>query len=138
MSEERKASWYEQTGTPFDYLDATAFMTEHDADCPHCFIGVSIRTSVVFLFISISFLTFLIAYLTVDGTGYSQNQFSAECPSCEFEITKERLAVLKFVCDVVLEPDNEADKRRGKEVYLPYASLYPKKALVIMDSAEAP
>jgi len=41
--------------------------------------------------------------MTEQGTGYFQQNFSISCqlPKCQFEITKERLAVLKVVQDII-------------------------------------
>ncbi|KAJ3557417.1 hypothetical protein NM688_g1477 [Phlebia brevispora] len=99
---ERKESWFQQTGTPYDPLDAAAQMTNRDVECPNCFTRVSV------------------SYLTSDGGGYSQHLFAAPCPSCQFAITRDGLAVLKFARDVVLDPANVADvQRHGKGVFLP-------------------
>lgn len=61
-----------------------------------------------------------IAFLSPEGTGYSQHLFSAGCQSCKFTVTREALAVLKFARDVVLDPANPADVQTyEKGVYLP-------------------
>lgn len=109
----------QQTGTPFDPLDAAAEMLYHQVECPKCFMPVSVRAS-AFLSLDVHILNSRIAFLTPEGTGYSQHQFTAGCPSCKFSITKENLAVLKYARDIVLDPDAVEDvEKYGKAVFLP-------------------
>ncbi|KAJ3557415.1 hypothetical protein NM688_g1475 [Phlebia brevispora] len=99
---ERKSSWLQQTGTPFDPLDAAEQMTYHEVECPQCLMRVSVP------------------FLTPEGTGYSQHQFAVGCSSCKFMITKENLAVLKYARDIILDPENPGDvQSHGKAVFLP-------------------
>ncbi len=53
--------------------------------------------------------TVLIAFIVPGDTGYLQYEFAAQCTNCSFVITREVLAVVKFVHDFTLEPDNSED-----------------------------
>jgi len=49
----------------------------------------------------------LAAFVNDNGTGYSEQKFSALCPlpGCRLKITKGNLAVAKFVCDLTESED---------------------------------
>lgn len=60
------------------------------------------------------------AYLTSEKSGLAQERFSCVCESCQFPITRENLAVDKFVNDLVKDPKNLDDVGKfGDAVYLP-------------------
>lgn len=60
-----------------------------------------------------------LAYVTQDGTGYLQSKFTATCPACAFSLNKEKLGLLKFTRNAVLDPRNKTDKQHhGHSVYL--------------------
>ncbi|GBE89584.1 hypothetical protein SCP_1602470 [Sparassis crispa] len=80
-SPERIASWQEQTDTPWDPLEAAIQMTHKTIECPSCRAFNEVP------------------YLTTDGTGYAQHNFSYYC-ACGFEVTRATLAVRKFVGDL--------------------------------------
>lgn len=46
-SPERKTLWLQQTGTPFDPLDAAQEMTHLEVDCPKCFTRVTVREYII-------------------------------------------------------------------------------------------
>jgi len=50
----------------------------------------------------------------------AQEAFACVCESCQFVVTRESLAVAKFVNDLVKDPKNLDDVSRfGDAVYLP-------------------
>jgi len=50
----------------------------------------------------------------------AQQNFTCVCHSCSFAITREKLAVTKFVDDLMKDPKNLDDVSRfGDAVYLP-------------------
>jgi hypothetical protein len=60
------------------------------------------------------------AYLAPGKTGLAQEGFSCVCDKCSFVITRESLAVAKFVSDLVKDPKNLDDVSRFEDaVYLP-------------------
>ena len=60
------------------------------------------------------------AYLTPGGTGWAQTSFTCVCDACRFTVTRENLAVAKFVRDLVKDPKNLRDVGQfGDAVYLP-------------------
>ena len=55
-----------------------------------------------------------------EKTGLAQEGFTCVCESCKFVITREKLAVAKFVDDLIKDPKNLDDVSRfGDAVYLP-------------------
>ncbi|KAF9235563.1 hypothetical protein BU15DRAFT_51289 [Melanogaster broomeanus] len=80
----RAASWHKQTGTFFDPFEAMEERTNKQMECPRC------RTKVYIPFVS------------DNGTGFAEGRFFASCPlpGCRLKITKENLAVAKFVRDL--------------------------------------
>ena len=111
-SPQHAAQWQEQTGTPYDPLEAAAVMMYREVECPKCFMRVSVRKPPLLVSYPGSSDHPSLAFLTPEGTGYSQHQFSAGCPSCKFTITRENLAVLKFARDAVLDPSSLADVQK--------------------------
>ncbi|GBE89582.1 hypothetical protein SCP_1602450 [Sparassis crispa] len=81
-SSERIASWQEQTGTPWDPLEAAAQMKHRTIRCPKCLTSANAP------------------YLTADGTGYAQHKFALACAHCGCAVTLEKLAVRKFMRDL--------------------------------------
>ena len=60
------------------------------------------------------------AYLAPEKTGLAQEGFSCACDACKFVITRESLAVAKFVSDLVKDPKNADDVNQSEDaVYLP-------------------
>jgi len=60
------------------------------------------------------------AYLAPGRAGLAQEDFSCVCTSCQLVVTREKLAVAKFVNDLVNDPKNLDDVNRfGDAVYLP-------------------
>lgn len=43
VSEARKAAWFEQTDTPYDFVDAIANVTQRDLRCPQCLEMITVR-----------------------------------------------------------------------------------------------
>lgn len=114
-SEERGRDWLHQTKSSFNPFDTPTDDSPHTIECPHCFKKIRVRRC------SFSLPCYVqpadvssTAYLTSDGKGYLQAEFTAECPSssCTDVITKERLAVLKFARDAVLDPNDKTDFRK--------------------------
>lgn len=113
-SASRMATWHKQTGSFFDPFDAMEELTHKQMECPRC------RTRV------------FVPFVNDNGTGYSEQQFSAMCPlpGCRLKITKGNLAVAKFVRDLTELEDGsqnymagslffgngKRDPRRAKEV----------------------
>ena len=61
-----------------------------------------------------------IAYLTPGKTGLAQEAFTCVCGTCQFVVTRESIAVSKFVNDLTKDPKNLDDVGRfGDAVYLP-------------------
>ena len=53
-------------------------------------------------------------------TGLAQEAFTCVCGTCKFVVTRESLAVSKFVGDLTKDPKNLDDVSRFKDaVYLP-------------------
>ncbi|GBE89583.1 hypothetical protein SCP_1602460 [Sparassis crispa] len=96
-SPERVASWQEQTGTPWDALDAAVQMTHQRVECPRCCMFNEAP------------------YLTLSGTGYAQHKFAHYCMRCGFEVTRETLAVRRFVRDLTKPylDSQDSDSRYG-------------------------
>lgn len=46
-SPQHAAQWQEQTGTPYDPLDAAAVMMYREVECPKCFMRVSVREALL-------------------------------------------------------------------------------------------
>jgi len=60
------------------------------------------------------------AYLTPKDSGWAQKGFTCVCDACQFVVTRENLAVAKFVRDLVKDPKNLNDVARFEDaVYLP-------------------
>jgi hypothetical protein len=60
------------------------------------------------------------AYLGAEQTGFAQRHFAYVCESCQFFVTREALAVAKFVNDLMKDPENLEDVIRFEcAVYLP-------------------
>ncbi|KAI0248716.1 hypothetical protein BJV78DRAFT_1276476 [Lactifluus subvellereus] len=76
------SNWVTKTGLPFDPFECAAVLSHQELLCPKCKATVSVP------------------YLTDSATGYAQQSFSHACPSCTFEITREKLAVAKLTTDL--------------------------------------
>jgi len=115
-SESRIASWYKQTGSYFDPFDAMAELTHKQIECPRCRTRVFVRESIRYP--SLLGLTQLTAFVNDNGTGYSEQRFSALCPlpGCRSKITKGNLAVAQFARDLT-EPDD------GSEHYMALSGI---------------
>ncbi|PCH36330.1 hypothetical protein WOLCODRAFT_146214 [Wolfiporia cocos MD-104 SS10] len=96
---ERVSSWFAQTNTPYDPLDAAAFMTHKELKCPQCEGLIQAP------------------YVNVTGTGYTQQNFVIACPECTLEITRDVLALGKFIEDLVAD-HNAGSSRNRVKVYL--------------------
>ncbi|TFY50729.1 hypothetical protein EVG20_g11361 [Dentipellis fragilis] len=97
----RSAAWSSKTKTPYDPFDALGSLTDYELTCPSC--AADIRAP----------------YINESGTGYAQQNFSFVC-ACKFEITREKLALLKFTNDLALDHhDSITVLKHGKAVYLP-------------------
>jgi len=60
------------------------------------------------------------AYLAPGDTGWAQKGFTCVCDACRFVVTRENLAVAKFVRDLVKDPKNlRYAAQFGNAVYLP-------------------
>lgn len=99
------ATWHKQTGLFFDPFDAMEELTHKQMECPRCRTRVFVRESRVHSLLPT--LIYLAAFVNDNGTGYSEQQFSATCPlpGCRLKITKGNLAVAKFVRDLTESED---------------------------------
>lgn len=75
-------------------------LTHKQMECPRCRTRVFVRESRVHSLLPT--LMYIVAFVNDNGTGYSEQQFSAMCPlpGCRLKITKGNLAVAKFVRDL--------------------------------------
>ncbi|KIM61528.1 hypothetical protein SCLCIDRAFT_1179879 [Scleroderma citrinum Foug A] len=92
----RASSWYQQTGTHFDPFDAMSRRAYKQVECPGC------QTRLY------------VPFVNDNNTGYAEN-FSATCPRhrCRMKITKDSLAVAKFVRDL-----NQKPTRQDQDYYI--------------------
>ncbi|KAL4081307.1 hypothetical protein V8B97DRAFT_1863695 [Scleroderma yunnanense] len=116
-SETRATSWHQQTGTHYDPFDAMARRTYKQIECPRC------QTRLY------------VPFLNDNKTGYAEN-FWAICPRqrCRMKITKDSLAVAKFVRDL-----NQKPTRQGQDHYIAGSLINssgkrdPRRAKMIKD-----
>jgi hypothetical protein len=92
-----RSNWVSKTGLPFDPFEGAAVLLHQELLCPKCKAAISVRECTNFRNNSGAYPH--PAYITASGTGYAQQNFSHACPSCAFEITKERLAIAKLTVD---------------------------------------
>jgi hypothetical protein len=92
-----RSNWVSKTGLPFDPFDGAAVLLHQELLCPKCKAAISFRKCTKFRNHAGAYAH--PAYITATGTGYAQKNFSHPCPSCSFEITRERLAVAKLTVD---------------------------------------
>ena len=60
------------------------------------------------------------AYLAPDKAGLAQDGFTYICSACQFNVTRETLALAKLVSDLVKDPKNAEDFGQfGDAIYLP-------------------
>ncbi|KIK96103.1 hypothetical protein PAXRUDRAFT_826337 [Paxillus rubicundulus Ve08.2h10] len=113
-SSSRATSWHKQTGTPFDPFEAMSKKVYKEMECPRC------RTQVY------------APSINDDGTGFAQERFSAQCPlpGCRLRITKENLAVAKFVRDLT-EPDGGHQHYIAGSLFAPSGNRDVRQAKVI-------
>ncbi|PCH42480.1 hypothetical protein WOLCODRAFT_120640 [Wolfiporia cocos MD-104 SS10] len=84
--------WLARTHTRFDPIEAAAETTHRTIKCSQCLALVEVP------------------YLTTAGNGYTQHSFSMLCPTCNHAITKESLALTKFVNDLIAGLDVSSAK----------------------------
>ncbi|KAJ6620392.1 hypothetical protein B0H10DRAFT_2163599 [Mycena sp. CBHHK59/15] len=130
-SKSRIDNWVQITVTPFDYFQAAREIVHREVACPKC-------RAVTYA-----------PYMTDEGTGYLQQNFKISCirTNCEFEITRDTLALRKFVTDLskygstsasdllacmshsgtVHTPTNVVDLSRGRVVKTSMLSSYQLK-----------
>ncbi|KAI9513159.1 hypothetical protein F5148DRAFT_1156507 [Russula earlei] len=98
-----RSNWVSKTGLPFDPFESVTILLHQELPCPKCRAAVSVP------------------YITAAGTGYVQKTFSHACPSCAFEITREKLAVAKLTTDLtahlLCEPQAGTT---SMQLFLPY------------------
>ncbi|KAG2069001.1 hypothetical protein BDR04DRAFT_1102485 [Suillus decipiens] len=112
----RIATWHKQTGSFFDPFDAMEELTHKQMDCPRC------RTRV------------FVPFVNDNGTGYSEQQFSALCPlpGCRLKITKGNLAVAKFVRDLT-ESEDKSENYMAGSLFFGNGKRDPRRAKAIKD-----
>ncbi|KAL0957947.1 hypothetical protein HGRIS_000128 [Hohenbuehelia grisea] len=71
-SKEQVDHWYERTSVPFDPVNFLKNLPTLHMDCPRCGNTVAVKWN-------------------DDGTGFTEVDFAAQCPSCEVVITHSRL-----------------------------------------------
>ncbi|KZP04393.1 hypothetical protein FIBSPDRAFT_767494 [Athelia psychrophila] len=78
-------AWVQSTSSPYDPFDSAAVTEHRKIQCPHCRIAIDAP------------------FITDDGMGYAQKNFSTSCPNseCRHVIHKDKLGVFKLVCDLV-------------------------------------
>ncbi|KAG1743622.1 uncharacterized protein EDB91DRAFT_1200520 [Suillus paluster] len=115
-TESRIAAWHKQTGSFFDPFDAIEELTHKQMECPRC------RTRV------------FVPFVNDNGTGYSEQQFSALCPlpGCRLKITKGNLAVAKFVRDLTESEDGSENYMAGS-LFFGNGKRDPRRAKAIKD-----
>lgn len=115
-SASRMATWHKQTGLFFDPFDAMEELTHKQMECPRC------RTRV------------FVPFANDNGTGYSEQQFSATCPlpGCRLKITKGNLAVAKFVRDLTESEDGSQNYMAGS-LFFGNGKRDPRRAKEIKD-----
>lgn len=115
-SASRIATWHKQTGSFFDPFDAMEELTHKQMECPRC------RTRV------------FVPFVNDNGTGYSEQQFSAMCPlpGCRLKITKGNLAVAKFVRDLT-ELENGSQNYMAGSLFFGNGKRDPRRAKEIKD-----
>ncbi|TFY63748.1 hypothetical protein EVJ58_g3067 [Rhodofomes roseus] len=117
-SEKRGLTWLEQTGTPFDPIEALKQMSRHEVVCPKC--GA----------------TNAAPYLTAEGTGYAQQDFKFACNSCQFPIDRPALALDKLAQDLVKDhndPDAKLDTYFPGTLRSPTDVILTKRARAIKE-----
>ncbi|KAK0207148.1 hypothetical protein DFS33DRAFT_1423132 [Desarmillaria ectypa] len=82
-SDARVQNWLQKTNLPYDPFESAMVLTNREIVCPKCLTKVNVRLA------------------NSTGTGYLQQDFSAECTKCCLAITKEKLAFHKLVKDLV-------------------------------------
>lgn len=92
-----RSNWVSKTGLPFDPFEGAAVLLHQELLCPKCKAATSVRECIKLRNNSGAYAH--PAYITAAGSGYAQQNFSHSCPSCAFEITRERLAVAKLTVD---------------------------------------
>lgn len=94
-----------------------AELTHKQLECPRCRTRVFVRESSIYP--PLWRLTHHTAFVNDNGTGYSEQKFSALCPlpGCRLKITKGNLAVAKFARDLT-EPED------GSEHYMALSGIH--------------
>lgn len=93
-----RSNWVSKTGLPFDPIEGATVLLHQELLCPKCKAAISVRECIELPNNSEAYAH--TAYITAAGTGYAQQNFAHACPSCTFEITRERLAVAKLTADL--------------------------------------
>ncbi|KAH9998391.1 hypothetical protein BJV77DRAFT_750719 [Russula vinacea] len=98
-----RSNWVSKTGLPFDPIEGATVLLHQELLCPKCKAAISVP------------------YITAAGTGYAQPNFAHACPSCTFEITRERLAVAKLTADLTHHLLHEPQVGvTNMQLFLPY------------------
>jgi len=98
-----RSNWVSKTGLPFDPFESAAVLQHQELLCPKCKAVISVP------------------YITASGTGYAQQNFSHACPSCAFEVTRERLAVAKLTTDLTAHLLHDSQLAIADvQLFLPY------------------
>ncbi|VDB87855.1 unnamed protein product [Peniophora sp. CBMAI 1063] len=107
-SQERRDIWQKSTGLPFDPIECTSILTTQTLECPNC--GHVNEAP----------------YITEDGTGFAQQQFSISCKEDGFTITREALAVARLSKDLIAD-HSEAEKSEDPTPFLANSLRTPRK-----------
>ena len=111
--------WYCKTHTQYDPFDAMTESRQHDIQCLQCLTTFGVRKCARYHPHTTASTDPTLAFLGPDGTGYLQQKFSALCPGCNLQISKETLGAMKFARDLVIDPKNEEDVvKYGPGVYM--------------------
>ncbi|TFY79965.1 hypothetical protein EWM64_g4047 [Hericium alpestre] len=107
----RKQSWLSDTRTQFDPFDSLQTMVSQALTCPQCNAKLDVP------------------YITEDGKGYTQQNFSTICQACRLEITKETLAVGNFTSTLAIDHRDVMVLRRYRgAAFLPGTIRTPEVA----------
>ena len=83
---------------------------QHKIECLQCLTTFGVREYEFLVFSRHAYNSNLcLAFLSADGTGYLQQSFSALCPGCNLQISKETLGAMKFARDLVIDSKDEQD-----------------------------
>lgn len=119
-SQEVSARWKDTTRTPYDPFDSFWKLQEQEILCPKCNVQLFVREFTFRYSPPCRPISLSLAYLTEGQSGYAERMFTHTCKHCSFSIDRSKLAIAKFVRDLVMDPTNTRDAEKyGNAIYLP-------------------